>query len=120
MENNYRLPGDELDKIFKRDSVCVYCRKKMALHNELSPRRDWYTIEHLNYLPPWNNPATVTICCWGCNSSRGAKKIVDWFKSTYCISRGITEKTVSQEVKNYIRDIESKESAGILYNRYNP
>ncbi len=74
MKNNYGLPIDRLLAIFERDTVCVYCKKAMKEHGENNKRADWFTIEHLNYLPPWNNPETVTICCWGCNSSRGNKK----------------------------------------------
>jgi hypothetical protein len=68
-------------------------------------RGDWYSIEHLNDLPPWNNPKTVDICCWSCNSSRGNKKLMDWFKTSYCLSRKINECTVAEPVKNYIIDI---------------
>ena len=81
----------------------------MESHSERSKRTDWFTIEHLNYLPPWNNPETVTICCWSCNSSRGNKKIRDWFKSSYCISKNINEKTVAKPVQEYIQNIEDRE-----------
>ena len=70
-------------------------------------RKNWATIEHLNYQPPWNNPATVAICCGSCNSSRGINKLSDWFKKPYCIERNINEKTVAEVVKKFIskRDI---------------
>jgi hypothetical protein len=106
MKNNYGLPNNELIKIFKRDKLCVYCRKKMTAHIASKKRGDWWSIEHLNYLPPWNDPLTVVICCWSCNSSRGNKKISDWFKSEYCLKRGIDIKTVPSHVKKYINDKE--------------
>jgi hypothetical protein len=109
MKNNYGLPNDELESIFKRDKTCVYCHKTMFDHLANSKRSDWYTIEHLNYLPPWNNPTTVAICCWSCNSSRGNKKLIDWFKTAYCVSKNINEETVTEIVRKYIQDIESKE-----------
>ncbi|MBP6945759.1 MAG: hypothetical protein KBC74_01670 [Candidatus Pacebacteria bacterium] len=109
MKNNYGLPKDELQRIFKRDKICVYCHKKMTDHGAHNKRSNWYTIEHLNYLPPWNNPATVTICCWSCNSSRGNKKIRDWFKTDFCITRDINEDTVAEPVRKYIEDIEDRE-----------
>jgi len=110
MKNNYGLPSGKLNEIFNRDKKCVYCKKKMISHEPGSKRADWYTIEHLNYMPPWNNPATVVICCWSCNSSRGNKKIVNWFSTEYCRSRNIGIETVSITVEDYIREIESKES----------
>lgn len=109
MKNNYGLPKTELQKIFERDRVCVYCKKEMLAHIPSNPRNDWYTIEHLNYLPPWNNPSTVTICCWSCNSSRGNKKIRDWFKTSYCLDKKINEKTVSKFVYRYILGVEDKQ-----------
>ncbi len=109
MKNNYGLPKDKLKSIFDRDKVCVYCHKQMKEHLKFNNRSDWYTIEHLNYLPPWNNPETVTICCWSCNSSRGNKKIRDWFKTTYCVDRNIKEKTVSKQVQKYLIEVEDKE-----------
>ena len=109
MRNNYGLPSAALDKIYERDVVCVYCRKVMTAHTKNYPRKDWYTIEHLNYLPPWNNPETVVMCCWSCNSSRGAKKLMTWFGVEYCIKRGISKDSVTQTVRNYIEEIEEKE-----------
>lgn len=106
MKNNYGLPKTELQKIFERDKVCVYCRKIMKSHESNNLRTDWFTIEHLNYALPWNNPETVTICCWSCNSSRGNKKIRDWFNTQYCINKNITENTVSKTVQNYLLEVE--------------
>ena len=67
---------------------------------------DWATIEHLNHLPPWDNPKTIAICCGSCNSSRGKKTILEWFKSTYCVEKNISPATVSQPVLDYIRQYE--------------
>lgn len=111
MKNNYGLPTDKLQKIFERDKVCVYCKKVMVSHDKQNVRADWFTIEHLNYLPPWNNPETVTICCWSCNSSRGNKKIRDWFKTSYCLSRNISINRVAVRVRKYIENIEDKVSS---------
>jgi hypothetical protein len=108
MKNNYGLPKIELQKIFERDSVCVYCKKVMKSHIINNLRSDWFTIEHLNYVAPWNNPDTVTICCWSCNSSRGNKKIRDWFKTQYCLNKNINYSTVSNVVQEYLTKIEDK------------
>lgn len=107
MLNKYGLPEKDLNEIINRDKVCVYCHKKMTSHDTTGKRGDWWTIEHLNYLPPWNNSHTVAICCWSCNSSRGQLKIRDWFKTRYCIAKNINESTVSAVVKEYVIAIES-------------
>jgi hypothetical protein len=100
----YGLPGEELLKIFERDTACVYCHKTMLDHDANSNRGDWSTIEHLNHSPPWNDPKTVAFCCWSCNSSRGNKKLMDWFKTPYCLCRDINEVTVAEPVRAYIRE----------------
>ena len=99
MKNSYGLPEDDLEKIRNRDKVCVYCHKKLSRQYAI---KDWPTIEHLNYLPPWNNPETVAICCWSCNSSRGNKPILKWFDSRYCVDKDINIKTVADVVKKYV------------------
>ena len=109
MKNNYGLPGSELDKIKSRDKVCVYCHKTMLDHSPSNSRSDWYTIEHLNRVPPWNNPKTVVICCWSCNSSRSNKKIRAWFETPYCLLRGINEYSVTETIRKYINEIEDKD-----------
>ncbi len=87
MSNKYAIPAEELQAIRNRDKDCVYCHKEISIPSEGVWRGDWATIEHLNYLPPWNNPNTIAICCGSCNSSRGIKKISDWFKSKYCLEK---------------------------------
>jgi len=106
MKNKYGLPEDKLNKIRERDKDCVYCHKKMINPSDGGFCGDWATIEHLNCLPPWNNPNTIAICCGSCNSSRGDKKLSDWFKSAYCIERNIKKETVAESVQEYIRFIE--------------
>lgn len=75
----------------------------MTLHDVHGRRGDWATIEHLNHLPPWDNPATVAICCWSCNSSRGNRKLQDWFKMPYCLGKSINENTVTEPVRKYLQ-----------------
>ncbi|NQV89240.1 MAG: hypothetical protein HQ488_02870 [Parcubacteria group bacterium] len=107
MKNKYGLPEKELDSIRARDSVCVYCHKTMKKAGSEEFRGDWSTIEHLNHLPPWNNISTIAICCFSCNASRGAKRITDWFKGSYCLDKGINLNTVTTPVKDYVKKHES-------------
>jgi len=104
MSNKYGIPEKELKQIRARDKTCVYCHKKMTNSKNGGWRGDWATIEHLNHLPPWNNPKTVVICCGSCNSSRGNKTLLDWFQTKYCLdrNRNININTVAKVVKDYI------------------
>ena len=106
MQNKYGIPEGRLDKIRERDKACVYCHKTMIDPSNGNRRRDWATIEHLNHLPPWNNPLTVAICCGSCNSSRGNKKLLDWFKILYCTEKNISFNTVADPVRDYIESHE--------------
>jgi hypothetical protein len=103
MSNRYGLPENRVELVRKRDQHCVYCGKEMAKPSPNARRGDWATIEHLNHLPPWDNPDSIAICCGSCNSSRGNKRILDWFATKYCVERKISPKTVAKPVLEYIR-----------------
>ena len=103
MPNKYGIPEERLKKIRTRDKTCVYCHKVMIDPSISGQRGDWATIEHLNHLPPWNNPDTVAICCGSCNSSRGKKKLLDWFEMPYCTEKNINSETVAEPVKEFIQ-----------------
>jgi len=102
MEDKYGIPAKALKRILKRDKLCVYCHKRMILPRKETKQRNWATVEHMNDEPPWNNPITISLCCGSCNSSRrmGFKR---WFKTQYCLDKGINEKTVAKPVKDYIK-----------------
>ncbi|OHB02745.1 MAG: hypothetical protein A3F53_02510 [Candidatus Zambryskibacteria bacterium RIFCSPHIGHO2_12_FULL_48_10] len=103
MFNKYGLPEEAVKEIRARDTACVYCHRAMKDHSGVKGTPgDKATIEHLNYLPPWNDPATVAICCGSCNSSRSDKELLDWFKTPYCLERNINEETVADPVKRYL------------------
>jgi hypothetical protein len=107
MSNKYGIQEKDEIVIRTRDKVCVYCHKKLVEPNSDNKRTDWATVEHLNHLPPWNNPLTVAICCFSCNASRGNRRISDWFKGEYCLERNINEKTVAKPVREYLYLIEN-------------
>jgi hypothetical protein len=106
MSNQYGLPEKKLQLIKARDVKCVYCKQEMFKPSSDIPRNDWATIEHLNHLPPWNNPKTIAICCGRCNSSRGNKTILEWFNSSFCKKRNVSPSTVALPVLDYIKDYE--------------
>ena len=115
MKNKYGIPEKELDKIKERDFVCAYCQQIMLW--DVSHDKNSATIENLNHRQDWNSVESyvrrglpvdeiIVICCRSCNSSRGAKKIIDWFDSKYCLEKNICIDTVVPTVKNYILKFE--------------
>ena len=107
MANKFGIPENELLKIRARDKRCVYCHKEMIYLFISDKQRDCATIEHLNFDGPfyWKEGLQiedVVICCGSCNSSRGVKRLSDWFSTKYCIAKNINESTVADPVKEYL------------------
>jgi len=108
MTNKFGIPEKELQKVRVRDKRCVYCHKMMINPYNSNNYGDSATIEHLSPIPPfyWKDGMQIentSICCGSCNSSRGIKKLSDWFRTKYCIDRNISEDTVSNPVKEYLK-----------------
>ncbi|OGG60466.1 hypothetical protein A3C86_01195 [Candidatus Kaiserbacteria bacterium RIFCSPHIGHO2_02_FULL_49_16] len=106
----YGIPQDIEQRIRRRDKNCVYCHKAMIYPCVGDERYNWATIEHFKENGPFYwakglKEEDLAICCFSCNSSRGNKGLLIWFKSKYCIDRNINEQTVAEPVKEYIRRI---------------
>jgi hypothetical protein len=99
MPNTYGIAKQDEQEIRARDKTCVYCRILM----KRSVRSFGATIEHFDNDGPFHEKYNVAICCRGCNSSKGAKTLLAWFKSDYCDEKGISYKTVLKPVKDYMR-----------------
>ncbi|MBC8500373.1 MAG: HNH endonuclease [Nanoarchaeota archaeon] len=108
MSNKFGIANNELLKIRARDKNCVYCHKEMIYPFIRNKQRDCATIEHLNfdgpfYLKDGLQIKDIVMCCGSCNSSRGIKKLFDWFKTKYCTDKNINENTVATPVKEYLK-----------------
>lgn len=113
-KKNFGIPDGVLSDIMERDKKCVYCGKMMINPFSTENRRDSATIEHLSPDPPFHisdgmKDDNIAMCCGSCNSSRGTKKLTDWFKSSYCISRNINVDSVAEPVKDYLKRLEEQE-----------
>jgi len=102
MSNTYGIPEEDEKDIRARDKTCVYCRKAMKKHtrklNASGP-----TLEHFNNDGHLDKKWNAAICCRRCNSSKGNKELLAWFKTPYCIEKNINPQTVEKPVKEYIR-----------------
>jgi len=114
MSNSFGISRKDEDELRTRDKTCVYCGKAMKTHAEIkaarAQRADEATIEHLNFDGPFYvrdglKKEDLVICCRGCNSSRGERRLLDWFKSDYCVSRNINKDTVAEAVTRYLRRV---------------
>ncbi len=112
MSNSFKIPADVEQRIRQRDMLCVYCHKVMIYPYRHDRHSDSPTIEHLREEEPfyWDKglkEEDLAICCGSCNSSRRRKKLIDWFKTTYCTDeeRNINENTVAKPVREYLQRI---------------
>jgi len=42
----------------------------------------------------------IALCIIGCNASKGAKSLVTWLESRYCMDRGINRESVASVVQS--------------------
>jgi 5-methylcytosine-specific restriction endonuclease McrA len=102
MSNTYGISEQDEREIRVRDKTCVYCGVLMMQSPHVRDASG-ATIEHFNNDGPFDKKYNVAICCRGCNSSKGTKKLSDWFQTDYCRKNKINEETVAEPVKEYLR-----------------
>ncbi len=107
-KNKFGIPESVLSQMRVRDKACVYCRKAMVYPYVAENCGACATIEHLNFDGPfyWREGLRaddIVLCCGSCNSSRGKKKLTDWFATPYCSHKNINAKTVAAPVRSYLR-----------------
>jgi hypothetical protein len=108
MANQFGIPQEVESRLRQKFKICAYCRQPMKEYGQVKGcPSDKATIEHLNRNGPiywWKGllEEDLVLCCGSCNSSRGTKRLVDWFKSRYCVQKGITASVVADEVKRYL------------------
>lgn len=94
--NNWGIP-DELEKLVRsRDSKCIYCGKIFA---EAEKRGDFPSWEHIINDARIISEDNIALCCISCNSSKGAKALIDWLNSGYCKRNSIEYKRLAPVVK---------------------
>lgn len=95
--NRWNIP-DWLEREVKdRDTHCVYCRVEFGSSEH--DRTSAATWEHIVNDATIVTRENIARCCFGCNSSKGTKRLSDWLESDYCRKRGITRDTVAEVVK---------------------
>lgn len=109
MSNRWQIPTDVLDRLRQSFKACAYCRRKLKRYTDAGASPDTRaTIEHLNRNGPfyWSDGLReehLVIACARCNSSRGRKRLAEWFESPYSAVKRISAKTVAAGVRSYLR-----------------
>jgi hypothetical protein len=112
--NRWGIPREVEVRLRRAFRTCAYCGCSMKAHRGfIGVPRDKATFEHLNRKGPfyWSDglmEKDVVIACARCNSSRGRKRLSDWFASPYCRTRGITARSVSRQIRKYLRTVAAK------------
>ncbi len=102
MANKWGIPKEVEQLVQKRDTCCVYCGVDFSQkHISRKTKPTW---EHIVNDIRINGENNIALCCTSCNASKGAKLLNDWLKSSYCKSKGISDKTVADVVKKAIHD----------------
>src|SRR6266480_1644833 len=108
MANQWQIPQDVELRLRRKFKACAYCGRRFKVRIRLKGMSgEKATIEHLNRRGPfyWSDglkESHLVIICGRCNSSRGIKRLTDWFASPYCRSLRIGPSTVAARVKQYL------------------
>jgi len=100
MANNWNIPAWLEQEIRGRDKVCVYCGNEFLHHKEsVKASPSW---EHIINDAKIITRENISLCCRGCNASKGQKQLSVWLQTKYCIERGITPESVAPIIKQAI------------------
>lgn len=100
MANNWNIPAWLEKEIRERDTECVYCRNEFT--SIKVSRKSTPSWEHIINDASIITRENITLCCCGCNASKGQKTLSEWLKTKYCQERGITPETVAPIIQKAI------------------
>jgi hypothetical protein len=99
--NRWNIP-DRLEKeIRARDTRCVYCG---IIFDSTSGRGSQKSWEHIINDAMIITTQNIALCCRSCNSSKGAKLLINWLQTAYCVRREISSQSVADVVKLALQD----------------
>ncbi len=102
----YNIPESVMTEVRQRDTHCVYCGVELIAEvprgQSLKQVASW---EHIVNDLALTGTDNIALCCFSCNSSKGAKKLDLWLKSAYCVSKGITKDKVAPVVQKHLEQM---------------
>ena len=97
MANNWNIPDWLEEEVKRRDKQCVYCGVEFTPASvSKKTSASW---EHIVNDGSSTSRKNIALCCYGCNSSKGRKELLDWLETDYCKRKGITAGSVAPIVK---------------------
>ncbi len=102
MSNRWGISKHVEDLVRERDLNCVYCG--ISFISTIPTYKTRPTWEHIVNDVRLRGEDNVALCCGSCNASKGSKLLMDWLKSNYCSTKGITEKSVAMPVKSHLAE----------------
>jgi hypothetical protein len=100
MANNWNIPAELEAEIKERDKKCVYCG--VAFTPAKVSKKSAASWEHIINDETIISRENIALCCCGCNSSKGQKRLSVWLESRYCKERGIKSDSVAPIIKHAI------------------
>ncbi len=94
MSNRWGIPKEVEELVKKRDTNCIYCGVEFV-SNKTSAKLS----------SSWERIINDIRLNSSCNASKGTKKLEDWFRSNYCIDKGINRDSVAQVSKDYLEKL---------------
>ncbi|WP_394182893.1 hypothetical protein [Marinomonas posidonica] len=102
MANSWNIPSWLEYEIRARDKVCVYCGVEFT--SAKVSKKTCASWEHIINDARIISKDNIALCCCGCNSSKGQKKLSDWLQTKYCVTKSITPQTVAPIIKQAIQN----------------
>ena len=100
MSNNWNITKELEQEIRERDKACVYCGAEFT--SAKASKKTAASWEHIINDAKIITRENITLCCCGCNSSKGQKKLSIWLQTKYCKEKGITPESVAPIIKQAI------------------
>ena len=91
--NRWNIPQWFEVEVRGRDTACIYCGAVFGSVDGHGSRPSW---EHIINDARIITRENIALCCRSCNSSKGARLLVDWITLPYCKRRGISRETVAE------------------------
>lgn len=100
MSNRWGIPDEVELIVLNRDKACIYCGIPFVISDQ--KRKTRKTWEHIINDIRIKGTENIALCCGSCNASKGNKKLEDWLKSKYCLTKNICRESVAVVVQKHL------------------
>ena len=82
----WNIPEDVALRVIERDTYCIYCGCDFD-YTIRAKKPSW---EHIINNIKLNDVNNISLCCVGCNASKGTKDLNEWLVTSGAKKRGAT------------------------------